>query len=187
VHASIVDVFTVAARDAMATEVLGHALEPTTTVGPLINEAQRARVARIVEASVDAGARIVCGGVARSGPGFFYAPTILSDVPADAPILREEIFGPVLPIVPFHDVDDVTSLANDSEYGLAGYVWTRDLKWATQLADALECGLVGINDWYPVTSEAPFGGVKQSGMGRESGLEGVLEYVDVKARFFGLG
>lgn len=187
VHAAIVDAFTAAARDAMATEVLGHALEPSTTVGPLINEAQRARVARIVDASVAVGARLVCGGVARPGPGFFYEPTIVTDVPAHAPILREEVFGPVLPIVPFHDVNQAIALANDSEHGLAGYVWTRDLTTATQLAEALECGLVGVNDWYPVAPEAPFGGVKQSGMGRESGLEGVLEYVDVKARFTGLG
>jgi acyl-CoA reductase-like NAD-dependent aldehyde dehydrogenase len=187
VHASIADAFTAAAREAMSKEILGPALDKATTVGPLINDVQRKRVARIVDESVAAGARVVCGGAVPAGAGYFYEPTILADVPATAPVLREEIFGPVLPVVPFDAVDDAVRMANDSEYGLAAYVWTRDLNVATKIAEALECGMVGVNDWYPVTPEAPFGGVKQSGLGRESGFEGVLEYVDAKARYIGLG
>jgi acyl-CoA reductase-like NAD-dependent aldehyde dehydrogenase len=187
VHASVAAAFVEAAREAMAREVLGHALARATTVGPLINAIQRDRVARIVADSVAAGARVVCGGAPRLGPGFFYEPTVLADVPAGAPVLREEIFGPVLPVVPFTSLDEVLQQANDCEHGLAGYVWTRDLAVATRIAESLEVGMVGVNDWYPVTPEAPFGGVKQSGVGRESGLEGVLEYVDAKTRYVGMG
>ena len=187
VHASVVEAFTAAARDAMERELLGPALDARTTVGPLINAAQRDRVAHLVDASVAAGARVVTGGNAPARKGYFYAPTILADVPAEAPALREEIFGPVMLVVPFDTLDDALTRANDTEYGLAAYVWTRDLRAATRASEALAFGLVGVNDWYPVAAEAPFGGVKQSGMGRESGLEGVLEYVDVKTRFVGLG
>jgi acyl-CoA reductase-like NAD-dependent aldehyde dehydrogenase len=187
VHHSIVDEFLRVAHEAMGKEVLGHSLHPGTTVGTLIHAGQRERVARLVSDSVAQGARVVCGGAARQGPGSFYEPTILADVPASAPVLHEEIFGPVLPVVPFETVDDAIVQANDCEQGLAGFVWTRDMAAATRIAEALECGMVGVNDWYPVTAEAPFGGVKQSGLGRESGFEGVLEYVDTKTRFVGHG
>jgi acyl-CoA reductase-like NAD-dependent aldehyde dehydrogenase len=187
VHASIVEAFAAAAEEALAREVLGHGLEATTTVGPLISASQRDRVARLVEGSIAAGARCVVGGRAPERPGFFYEPTLLLDVPPDAPVMREEVFGPVLPIAPFTSLDEALERANDTEYGLAAFVWTRDLRLATRASEALEFGLVGVNDWYPVTPEAPFGGVKQSGMGRESGFEGVLEYVDAKTRFVGLG
>lgn len=186
VHASIVDDFVAAAHAAMEREVLGHALDAKTTLGPLINEVQRDRVARIVDGSVAAGARVVTGGARAEGPGYFYRPTLLTDLPADAPALREEVFGPVMAVVPFEHPDEALERANDTEYGLASFVWTRDLRTATRLSEALEFGMVGVNDWYPVTPEAPFGGVKQSGMGRESGMEGVLEYLEVKTRYVGL-
>jgi len=99
--------------------------------------------------------------------------------------MTEEIFGPVLPIVPFESTEEAIRLANSTEYGLASFVFTRDLSTAMSVSEALEFGLVGVNDWYPVTAEAPFGGTKQSGVGRESGLEGIHEYVDVKTRYFG--
>ncbi len=136
-------------------------------------------------ASVGAGARLVTGGARIDGPGFFYKPTVVADVPADAPAASEEVFGPVLPIIPFDTTDEAIQLANAVDYGLASFVWTTDLRTAYRVSDALEFGLVGVNDWYPVTPEAPFGGMKQSGLGRESGLEGLHEYVEVKTRYIG--
>ncbi len=185
VHASIADRFAEAAARAAAAQVVGHGLDPRTTVGPLINARQRERVEALVDGSVRMGARVRSGGRRPDGKGFFYAPTVLTEVPAEAPVLREEIFGPVLPIVPFETLDEALRLANDTEYGLASFVFTRDLDTAFAASEGLEFGMVGINDWYPVTSEAPFGGVKQSGMGRESGLEGVLEYSETRTRYFG--
>lgn len=186
VHASLFDAFVDAARSAMEREVLGHALDPKTTLGPLINHAQRERVARIVDDSVARGACVITGGRRAEGRGYFYLPTLLTELPDDAPALREEVFGPVMAVVPFEHPEEALERANDTEYGLAAYVWTRDLRMATQLSESLEFGLVGVNDWYPVTPEAPFGGMKQSGMGRESGMEGVLEYLEVKTRYLGL-
>lgn len=186
VHASIAEAFKTAAVEAMRREVVGHGLTKGTTVGPLINAAQRERVERLVAGSVAAGGKVLIGGD-RCGKerGYFYAPTILDGLPPDAPVLREELFGPVLPIVTFETQDEALRLANDTEYGLASFVFTRDLKTALTVSEGLQFGLVGVNDWYPVTAEAPFGGMKQSGLGRESGLEGILEYVDAKTRYFG--
>jgi acyl-CoA reductase-like NAD-dependent aldehyde dehydrogenase len=182
VHASIAERFSAAVVAAANAQVVGHGLDPKTTVGPLINARQRDRVAELVDTS---GARVLTGGVRPERPGYFYAPTVLDRVPADSCVLREEIFGPVLPIVPFESTDDAIRLANSTEFGLASFVFTRDLGTALSVSEALEFGLVGVNDWYPVTAEAPFGGTKQSGIGRESGLEGIHEYVDVKTRYFG--
>jgi len=185
VHASVVDAFTRATVAAVRREVVGHGLERASTVGPLINAAQRDRVEQIVAASAGMGARVLAGGGRCGARGYFFEPTVLDAVPPDAPALREEIFGPVLPIVPFETEAEALALANDTDYGLAAYVFTRDLTRAMTVSEGLAFGMVGINDWYPVTAEAPFGGMKQSGMGRESGLEGVHEYVDAKTRYFG--
>jgi acyl-CoA reductase-like NAD-dependent aldehyde dehydrogenase len=185
VHASVVDAFTRATVAAVRREVVGHGLERASTVGPLINAAQRDRVEQIVAASAGMGARVLAGGGRCGARGYFFEPTVLNAVPPDAPALREEIFGPVLPIVPFETEAEALALANDTDYGLAAYVFTRDLTRAMTVSEGLAFGMVGINDWYPVTAEAPFGGMKQSGMGRESGLEGVHEYVDAKTRYFG--
>lgn len=185
VHASIVEEFTAALVAAAEAERPGHGLEAGSTLGPLISARHRERVEALVADSVALGARVVTGGRRVGERGFFYAPTILDQVPKNAPVLHEEVFGPVLPLVPWTDLDEVIRLANQTEYGLAAFLFTRDLKTAILTSERLEFGMVGINDWYPVTAEAPFGGVKQSGIGRESGAEGVLEYVEAKTRFWG--
>ena len=185
VQAGIFDRFVGAMEAAIRAEVVGPGADPRTTVGPLINERQRAGVHDIVTRSIAAGAVPVTGGRAIDGPGYFYEPTLLRDVPADAAILHEEVFGPVTPVVPFDDVDEVVGLANATEYGLAAFLFTGQLNTAMRVSERLEFGMIGINDWYPVTAEAPFGGFKQSGLGRESGVEGVHEYVEAKTRYFG--
>ena len=185
VHTSIHERFVAAMAAAIRDEVVGPGLDPASTVGPLIHEGQRERVHDIVSRSLAAGAVPVVGGHPLPGPGFFYAPTLLRDVPADAPIMREEVFGPVTPVQSFATTEEALALANATEYGLAAFVWTRDHRTAMRVSEQLEFGLVGVNDWYPVTAEAPFGGFKQSGLGRESGSEGVHEYVEVKTRYFG--
>jgi acyl-CoA reductase-like NAD-dependent aldehyde dehydrogenase len=185
VHSSIVDQFTKSVVSASEQQVIGNPAEAATTVGPLITGAHRDRVEQMVAASVDAGAAIVSGGARADGAGYFYRPTVVSGLPAAAPLATEEVFGPVLPIQPFDSTDEAIVLANRVEHGLTSFVWTSDLKTALGVSDALEFGMVGVNDWYPVTAEAPFGGVKQSGLGRESGTEGLLEYVEAKTRYFG--
>ena len=185
VHASVIERFTAAAAAAMQREVVGHPLERASTVGPLINAIQRDRVERIVAESVAAGARVRAGGARCGDRGYYFAPTLLDQVPAGAPVLTEEIFGPVLPVVPFETEAEALAIANDTEYGLAAFVLTNDLNRALRVSEALEFGMVGVNEWYPVTAEAPFGGMKQSGMGRESGVEGVHEYVEARTRYFG--
>lgn len=185
VHASIAEPFVAAMQAAIEAEVVGPGLDARTTIGPLINARQRERVHDLVERSIAAGATLVTGGQALPGDGFFYAPTLLRDVPPAAPILHEEVFGPVTPVVTFEGVDEAVRLANATEYGLAAYLWTSDLNRALRVSEQLEFGMIGINDWYPVTAEAPFGGFKQSGLGRESGVEGVHEYVEAKTRYFG--
>jgi succinate-semialdehyde dehydrogenase/glutarate-semialdehyde dehydrogenase len=164
---------------------MGHGLDPASTVGPLINATQRDRVAALVDASVSGGGRARCGGRRPEGPGFFYPPTLLDGLSPDAPALREEVFGPVLPVQTFETTDEALRRAHDTEYGLAAYVFTRDLRTAFEVSERLDFGLVGVNDWYPVTAEAPFGGTRQSGLGRESGVEGLHEYVEARTRYFG--
>ena len=185
VHTAIHERFVAAMAAAIRDEVVGPGLDPASTVGPLIHEGQRERVHDIVSRSLAAGAVPVVGGHPLPGPGFFYAPTLLRDVPADAPIMREEVFGPVTPVQSFATTEEALALANATEYGLAAFVWTRDHRTAMRVSEQLEFGMIGVNDWYPVTAEAPFGGFKQSGLGRESGSEGVHEYVEVKTRYFG--
>ncbi len=186
VHESVMRDFSEAATAAAERQVVGHGLDPDTTIGPMINAAQRDRVHRIVEETVGAGARVLTGGRPMKGPGYFYHPTVLADAPAGSPVLTEEIFGPVLPIVPFDDVDAAVHQANSVEVGLAAYVWTQHLDTAIKVSDALDFGLVGVNDWNPQSTEAPFGGMRQSGLGREAGQEGLLEYLEPKTRVFGV-
>jgi succinate-semialdehyde dehydrogenase/glutarate-semialdehyde dehydrogenase len=159
---------------------VGPGLEDGVQLGPLINAAGRDKVASLVDGAVRDGARIAVGGGIPEGPGFFYPPTVLVDVPAGAAILREEIFGPVAPLVVFDTDEEAVSLANDSEYGLVAYVYTGNLQRGLRCSEALESGMVGLNR--PIVSDpaAPFGGVKQSGLGREGGHDGLLEFLESK-------
>lgn len=185
VHEAVAEEFSESAVTAAGDQVVGNGLDTSTTVGPLINAIQRDRVENLVSESVDQGAKVLIGGSRPQGVGYFYSPTVLSDVSPGTPVYEQEVFGPVMPIVPFSDIDEVIRLANNTEYGLASYVYTRDLATAHKVSEELEFGMVGINHWYVATPEAPFGGMKQSGMGRESGPEGVYEYLEPKTRFFG--
>jgi acyl-CoA reductase-like NAD-dependent aldehyde dehydrogenase len=185
VHEAIAADFTHMAAERSRALTVGDPLDPSTDIGPLINERQRERVESIVEATVDAGGTLEAGGGRRPGRGYFFEPTVLSGDLAGTVAMTEEIFGPVLPITTFSDVEDALAVANSVEHGLAGFVWTTNLRTAMRVSEGLEFGMVGVNDWYPVTAEAPFGGVKQSGLGRESGTEGVLEYMETKTTYLG--
>ncbi|HZM69661.1 MAG TPA: aldehyde dehydrogenase family protein [Candidatus Cryosericum sp.] len=159
----------------------GDPLDPKTRLGPQVSEAQRAQVLAYVEKGKAEGARLVCGGERPPGRGYFVRPTIFDGVRSDMTIAREEIFGPVLAVIRFKDVADVLAAANDSIYGLAAAVWTRDIKKAHQTARRLQAGTVWINTYGLYDSAMPFGGTKQSGYGRELGRQGLLEYTQTKS------
>jgi succinate-semialdehyde dehydrogenase / glutarate-semialdehyde dehydrogenase len=159
---------------------VGRGTEPDVEVGPLIDEKQREKVEGLVDDAVGRGARVLVGGHARDGAGYFYDPTVLADVPAGAELLREEIFGPVAPVKSFGDEDEAIAAANDTEFGLVAYVYTRDIKRALRVVERLETGMVGLNQGMVSNPAAPFGGIKQSGFGREGGPEGIEEYLETK-------
>ncbi|HVC84021.1 MAG TPA: NAD-dependent succinate-semialdehyde dehydrogenase, partial [Solirubrobacteraceae bacterium] len=152
---------------------LGRGTEPDTDLGPLIDETQRTKVHELVTDAVDRGATVLTGGGPVDGPGYFYRPTVLTHLAAGSRVLREEIFGPVAPIVSFETEEEAIAKANATEYGLIGYVFTRDLDRALRVAEALDTGMVGLNQGVASNAAAPFGGVKQSGFGREGGAEGI--------------
>jgi succinate-semialdehyde dehydrogenase / glutarate-semialdehyde dehydrogenase len=156
----------------------GRGQDSGTDVGPLINDDAVQSIGRLVADAVDDGAEVLCGGTAPDGPGHFYSPTVLLGVPAQARINREEIFGPVAPITTFTTDEEAIALANATEYGLASYVYTKDLARTIKVAEALEFGMVGMNTGLLSNPAAPFGGVKASGFGREGGFEGIEEYLD---------
>jgi succinate-semialdehyde dehydrogenase/glutarate-semialdehyde dehydrogenase len=162
----------------------GNGLEEGVGVGPLINEQAVRKVDQQVQDAIAKGAELLCGGhrLAEDGleRGAFFAPTVLANVTPDMLIYREETFGPVAPIVSYGDDDDVIAMANDTHYGLAAYLYTNDIATAMRSFEALKFGIVGINDINPTAAAAPFGGVKESGLGREGGREGIEEYLDVK-------
>ncbi|MCV7150122.1 NAD-dependent succinate-semialdehyde dehydrogenase [Mycolicibacterium pyrenivorans] len=164
----------------MSEFTLGDGLDPSATLGPLINAKQVNTVADLVSDAVSRGATVAVGGVAPGGPGNFYPATVLADVPADARILKEEVFGPVAPITGFDTVDEGITAANDTEYGLAAYIYTQSLDRALRVAEGIEAGMVGVNRGVISDPAAPFGGVKESGFGREGGTEGIEEYLDTK-------
>jgi succinate-semialdehyde dehydrogenase/glutarate-semialdehyde dehydrogenase len=164
----------------MGAVTVGRGSDEGVTLGPLVNEETVAKVDRIVRDTVGAGARTVTGGTRPQGPGFFYPPTVLVDVPADSAAMTEETFGPVAPIATFDTDEQLLTLANSTPFGLVAYVYTRDLARGLRLAEALESGMVGINRGVVSDPAAPFGGVKQSGLGREGGHEGIGEYLTTK-------
>jgi succinate-semialdehyde dehydrogenase/glutarate-semialdehyde dehydrogenase len=165
---------------AMGALRVGPGLEDGVQLGPMINAAGRDKVASLVSGAVSEGARVAVGGRIPEGPGFFYPATVLVDVPASAGILREEIFGPVAPLVVFDTEQEAITMANASEYGLVAYVYTRDLQRGLRVSEALEFGMVGLNRAIVSDPAAPFGGVKQSGLGREGGHDGLLEFTESK-------
>ena len=159
---------------------IGNGLDPSAKLGPLINPNQLETVQELVDDAVEKGASVAVGGQAPGGPGNFYPATVLVDVPPNARILKEEVFGPVAPIVGFDTEEQGIAAANDTEYGLAAYIWTESLDRALRVAEALEAGMVGVNRGVISDPAAPFGGVKESGFGREGGYEGIEEYLDIK-------
>jgi succinate-semialdehyde dehydrogenase / glutarate-semialdehyde dehydrogenase len=159
---------------------LGNGLEAASTLGPLVNAKQVATVEDLVSDAVSKGATVAVGGVAPGGPGHFYPATVLADVPATARIFKEEVFGPVAPIIGFDTEEEGIAAANDTEYGLAAYIYTQSLDRALRAAEAIEAGMVGVNRGVISDPAAPFGGVKESGFGREGGSEGIEEYLDTK-------
>ncbi|HWK28821.1 MAG TPA: NAD-dependent succinate-semialdehyde dehydrogenase [Solirubrobacter sp.] len=159
---------------------VGRGVEDGVQVGPLIDDTQRGKVAELVGDAVGRGASVLVGGSARDGSGYFFDPTVLADVPGDARLLHEEIFGPVAPVIAFDDEDAAIAAANDTEYGLVAYVYTRDVKRAFRVCERLQTGMVGLNQGLVSNAAAPFGGVKASGFGREGGREGIEEYLETK-------
>ena len=164
--------------DAMGALRVGPGTAEQTQLGPMINARAVEGIADKVDRSVAAGASVVIGGTRPSGPGFFYPPTVLADVPREAPVAVEEVFGPVAPIISVRDDDDALAIANSSEMGLTGYVYTRDLARGLRACERLEVGMVGLNRGLVSDPAAPFGGVKQSGLGREGGYEGIDAYLE---------
>ncbi|MBX3139221.1 MAG: NAD-dependent succinate-semialdehyde dehydrogenase [Trueperaceae bacterium] len=185
VHSSVVEEFTERYAAAAARLVVGDPLDAATDVGPLVDAQAVAKVERHVAEAVGGGARIVTGG--KRLDGLYHAPTVLAGVRRDALLMREETFGPVAPIAAFETEDEAVRLANDTPFGLAAYLYTRDLGRAFRVSEALEYGIVGVNDGVPSAPYAPFGGVKQSGIGREGGPWGIHEYLSVKYVAMGLG
>jgi succinate-semialdehyde dehydrogenase/glutarate-semialdehyde dehydrogenase len=159
---------------------VGRGTEVDVKVGPLIDDDQRGKVDELVRDALGKGAQAVVGGGKRDGSGYFYEPTVLSGVGTDARLLKEEIFGPVAPVIGFDDEQAAIAAANDTEYGLVAYVYTSDLKRAFRVCEGLQTGMVGLNQGIVSNPAAPFGGVKASGFGREGGREGIDEYLDVK-------
>ncbi|HTY96246.1 MAG TPA: NAD-dependent succinate-semialdehyde dehydrogenase [Solirubrobacteraceae bacterium] len=180
VHESLAGRFADGLAERLGAMKVGRGTDPGVDVGPLIDEKQREKVSELVEDARQRGSRVLLGGAALAGPGYFYEPTVLADVPADAELLSEEIFGPVAPVATFSTDEEALAAANRTEYGLVAYAYTRDLNRALRVSEGLETGMVGINQGVVSNPAAPFGGVKQSGFGREGGFEGIGEYLETK-------
>jgi len=180
VHESVADDFSRRLADRMGGLRMGRGTDDGVDVGPLITEKARAGVAELVADAIEKGGKVLVGGDIPDGPGWFYPPTVIADVPTEARVCREEIFGPVAPVTSFATDDEALELANDTEFGLIAYAYTRDLDRALAVAEGLESGMVGLNAGVISNPAAPFGGVKASGFGREGGREGIEEYLEVK-------
>lgn len=180
VHEKIAPEFTKRLSQAMAALKLGPGLEDGVQLGPLINAAAKDKVGSLVDDAVNSGAQVSLGAAGVDGKGYFYKATVLSDVPPDSQLLHEEIFGPVAPIVKFSAEDEVIELANATEFGLVSYLYTNDMRRGLKVSEALGSGMIGLNRGLVSDPAAPFGGVKQSGIGREGGHEGILEYTESK-------
>ncbi len=180
VHESVAAEFTARLAERMGSMKIGRGVAPGTEVGPIIDDEQRRRIDDLVGEARQAGAKVEVGGEPLDGAGYFYAPTVLSGVPAEARLLREEIFGPVAPVQTFASEEQALALANATEYGLIAYAYTEDLRRGLRVIDGLEVGMVGLNQGVVSSASAPFGGVKHSGFGREGGREGIDEYLITK-------
>jgi succinate-semialdehyde dehydrogenase/glutarate-semialdehyde dehydrogenase len=180
VAGSLADSFAEKLAERMSKLKLGRGTEEGVDIGPLIDADQRQKVQDLVDDAAGKGAKVVVGGSAREGQGYFYEPTVLADIPDDAKLLKEEIFGPVAPVKSFDSDEEAIAAANDTEYGLVASVYTRDVKRALRVCEALEYGMVGLNQGMVSNPAAPFGGIKQSGFGREGGYEGIEEYLETK-------
>lgn len=180
VHESVAEAFAQKLAEKMSAMKVGNGLDEDVQVGPLVEKKALDNVTSLVDDAVDKGARVLTGGKALGGEGYFYAPTVLADVTSDARVYSEEIFGPVAPVLTFKDEEEALKLANGTEYGLASYVYTESIDRLYRISDGLEFGMVGVNVGVISNAAAPFGGVKQSGMGREGGAEGLDEYTYVQ-------
>jgi succinate-semialdehyde dehydrogenase/glutarate-semialdehyde dehydrogenase len=177
---SVASQFASGLAERMSALKIGRGTEDGVEVGPLIDEDQLEKVAELVQDAVSKGARALCGGERLEGPGHFYKPTVLVDVPDDARLLKEEIFGPVAPIKAFASEEEAIGAANDTEFGLVAYLYTSELNRALRVAERLQTGMVGLNQGIVSNAGAPFGGIKHSGFGREGGPEGIEEYLEIK-------
>ncbi|BBC31928.1 Aldehyde dehydrogenase [Streptomyces graminofaciens] len=180
VHEDVYDAFAERFAELARSVKVGNGMEDGVQLGPLQNRAQYEKVVGLIKATIGSGARLLVEGAIPDGPGYFVHPTVVDDPADDAAIVTQEPFGPVVPLLRFRDVDDVVRRANDSEYGLAGTVWSRDIAAAEELAARIEVGTVWINQEAIPTPDLPFGGHKASGIGVENGLEGVLEHTDIQ-------
>jgi succinate-semialdehyde dehydrogenase/glutarate-semialdehyde dehydrogenase len=180
VHESIHDAFATKFAERMKGLKVGNGLDDGVALGPLVNAEAREKVVELVGDAVAKGAKILSGGKAIDGPGYFYPATVLTDVPDNAELLREEIFGPVAPIQKFSSLDEVVAKANATEYGLVAYVYTRDLSNGMRVSERLDFGMIGLNRGLVSDPAAPFGGMKQSGIGREGAHEGIMEFLETQ-------
>jgi succinate-semialdehyde dehydrogenase/glutarate-semialdehyde dehydrogenase len=180
VHESVAERFADGLAARFAELRVGPGLQPQSQIGPLIDDAARAKVARLVDEAVKLGATLRLGGTAVEGPGSFYPPTVVTGVPAESALAREEIFGPVAAIASYPDEQSMVAAANATDAGLVAFAYTRDLARAIRVGEALQAGMVGLNRGLVSNPAAPFGGVKHSGLGREGGQEGIAEYLELK-------